>query len=414
VKIILAELMPSHPPRVESGDETGPERSRLIAEAIDSQDLPSPPPTLILLPESPGRVHVRWSIEPALVTRGFDLLGIPPESTTFILRIFEFTHPDHGFAEASKWEDFPITGLDNSGYFNLCGTPEFVNGVIGLKNDHGHFRPLLRGQAIALPQPAAPEPPGDDDSLARELDPAAGGKGSGLLDEADILARLPPLDGLPDELQRLPIRVGPLKPPALPDPPDLAAAAIHAAMVAEHPETAVVCEAAVPEPPRLGGGLPGGASELAGASEQLASQCSDGWDERAAFNLRAELVVSGRLAPGIRLTSGGNTVPLLPGRTFQFVRQLHGFTEVWPLFANLPLLTESVSPAVTLAQTTTGGKPFLEMHAAITFEGRVSDPGYRRFLPHEVTLDANGRFKVTCPLPDGAVLLPGISLLAEA
>ncbi|MGE9296852.1 MAG: hypothetical protein ACQKBV_11245, partial [Puniceicoccales bacterium] len=61
--------MPSHPPRVESGPQTDPEQLRLIAEAIDSRELPQDHPGLVLIPEAPGRVHASWSIDPNVLAR---------------------------------------------------------------------------------------------------------------------------------------------------------------------------------------------------------------------------------------------------------------------------------------------------------------------------------------------------------
>jgi len=403
--------MSSLPPRVAATSETGPEKLRLIAEAIDSRDLPQSHPGLTLVPESPGRVHASWSIDPALLERGQSMLGVAPRATRLVLRVYHFDDFGDAFENALAWRDFPIQGRENRGYFDLEGQPAFVNGVIGLLNEHNHFRPIIRGQAVALPQAPGREAarPAPERPAANALLPGASAEP---LDEASILARLQSLEGLPAEMLRSPEALIRLAESERADS-GLDAGAIHAAVLVEAGRQASPEAGEHPEA-RPSSAARGGASELAGASDQLASQLSDAWDDRAALNLRAELVVSGRLAPGVAITCGGEHVRPLPGGQFQMVRKLNGFREVWPLIAGLGSLAESPSGAVTLAQTERGGRPLLEMHTAVTIEGRVNDEAYRRYLPDWVQCDGAGRFKATFPLPNGAVLLPDLSLIAQA
>jgi hypothetical protein len=54
----------------------------------------------------------------------------------------------------------------------------------------------------------------------------------------------------------------------------------------------------------------------------------------------------------------------------------------------------------------------LELHAALEIEGKVTDPAYQGLLPTGLNTGPDGKFKLHRMLPDGAVILPGLSLIA--
>jgi len=332
------------------------------------------------------------------------MLGVGESGARLVLRAYSFEGDNRDFAHAG-WQDFAVQGLCNSGYYDLQSQPEAAAGVLGLVNDHGHFRPLVRGESVALPQhatPAQPAPP----------PPAVNGS---KLDESAVIARLPKLTDLPEELLKAPDELAFFE-------RDSASTVIEAAAVELRP-TMALDESAIHEAILSGNCkiLPANeaaqaASEpaspkRAGASEQLASMWSDSWDEHASLHLRAEISIEGRLGPGLKLALGNQVIRPLPDGHFKIVRQLTKFTEVWPLFSMLSLL-EKASGALELAKGE-DGESLLDLHASIHIEGRINDEDYSKFLPPDVTPDSDGRFTLHRALPNGAVLLPGLSLLAE-
>ncbi|WP_189517492.1 hypothetical protein, partial [Cerasicoccus arenae] len=247
------------------------------------------------------------------------------------------------------------------------------------------------------------------------------------LDEGTIVARLPQLTNLPPDLLKSPDELAFFERPnadtiieaksvALTPTTALDESSIHTAIINGNCRS-LTNSGPDQAPPPIAESTKstkhGGASEKAGASEQLASQFSDSWDDRAPINLRAELTINGRLTPGLTLALGRQLIRPLPGGYFKVIRKLNNFAEVWPIFSTLSLLGDSNQGALELAKDTATGKPILEIHASICIEGRINDESYIKFLPADVKPDENGRFSLHRALPQGAVLLPGLSLIAE-
>lgn len=394
-----------------------PDALQRIAEAVDSEDFANGAdhdPHLELLPVSPGRFHAHWRLKPDQIETGRQMLGVAPEDARLVLRAYEFSGDNRDYAHA-RTEDFSVHGLDNHGYFDLQGAPESVGGVLGLVNHHGHFRPLLRGDSVALPQPADEPAPAPEPTAP----PASSQAPSTSLNESQVLARLPRLTDLPNELLKAPDELAFFERSGdtvieaasveLPGSVVLDESAVHDAVISGN------CKILPAEEASASGTADTAhkpSNERGGASELLASQWSDSWDEHAPIHLRAELSVSGRLSPGLKLSLGGKVIRPLPGGYFKIVRKLNAFAEAWPLFSTIGLLEETPEDAVELLKDETG-EAVLEIHASVFLEGRINDPDYLKFLPEGVTPDSDGRFSLHRTLPNGAVLLPGLSLLAD-
>lgn len=395
-----------------SNAQIDPADLQRIAEIVDNEDFVGghqTQPHLELLPVSPGRFHAHWRVEPAQIDAGRQILGVEPDAARLVLRAYEFNGGDRNYAHA-RTEDFAVHGLDSNAYFDLNGTPEFIGGVLGLVNSHGHFRPIMRSETVALPQNAAPPPPKSAAAVAQST-PRTG------LDEQEVLSRLPQLIGLPAELMKAPEdlvlykRAEDARSEAtavtLTPTPALDESAVHAAVITG---ACKVLPEAAEDAPTIP--APSSPVESTGASELLASQWSDAWDDFAPIHLRAEISVSGRLGPGLKLSLGGKEIRPLPGGYFKIVRKLNAFAEAWPLFSTLSLLEEPNKESAQ-ALYDASGQAMLEIQASVFLEGRINDPDYLKFLPEGVTTDSTGRFSINRALPNGAVLLPGLSLLAN-
>lgn len=382
-----------------------------ITKVIDSEEFAAgqnEEPNLMLFPVAPGRFHACWTLCPALLDQGQRAFGLGGDGVKLVLRAFSFTGEAGDYGQAHATEDFPVSGLHNNGYFDLGSAPESVSGVLGLVNPHGQFRPLVRGDAVALPQHAyAPEPAAPKPTPA----PTA----SAPLDEAQVLARLPRLTNLPEELLISPKKLAfferingetIFEPEAAPltFSAVLDENSVHEAILSGNCQilTAAVTTVlpAAPQP-----------TKHTGSSELLASQWTDQWDDHAPISLRAELIINGRLSPGHTLALGDKAIKPLPGGHFKIIRKLSAFAEVFPLLAMLGHISKDAG-ALNFVKDA-AGKPVLELHASVLIEGRINDPDYAKFLPEGVKTDADGRFSLHREAPNGALLLPGLSLIAH-
>ncbi|MGB0744856.1 MAG: hypothetical protein ACPGSB_10070, partial [Opitutales bacterium] len=150
-----------------------------------------------------------------------------------------------------------------------------------------------------------------------------------------------------------------------------------------------------------------------GSSDQLASQWEDLWSGKAPIELHAEFVLTGKLSPGSRLLLGNEIMEPAPGGFVVWKRKLNTFGQVWPLLeAALSHPSVSAGPSLQFFKGVAPSARMLELHAALEIEGMVSDPSYYEKLPSGLSPDADGKFRLSRMLPDGAVILPGLSLIA--
>lgn len=423
--------MSSSQSRVDQDNAKAAEALLNLANVIDGERLAPHPGAmdhLTVLPVAPGRFHAHWELNPQMIQEGRNMLGVDSNGAKLVLRAYDFRDHGSNYAAAESSSDYPIHGLCNSGYFDLESTPAHVGAVLGLKNDQGHFRPLMRAETVALPQPVAKPAPEVEPKPAHEPSPVrqtAPEVALSPLDEQGIVARLPRLDNLPAELLKTPdelaffdrepdasvveAEIVPLTGKLILDE-----STIHEAIISGNcrvlSEPKAKATAADTPAAAKSAGLP----ENVGASELFASQWADSWDDNAPISLRAELTINGRLGPGMKLAIGSQAIKPLPGGYFKITRKLSGFAEVWPLFLTASLSEPDSDYSLELAKDATTGETMLELHASIAIEGRINDESYRKLLPPGVSTDAQGRFELHRALPNGALLLPGLSLIAEA
>ncbi|MEO0509846.1 MAG: hypothetical protein AAF065_08310 [Verrucomicrobiota bacterium] len=404
-----------------------------LARLIDETPLPDGGQGVELLAVSHDTFQARWSLTEDIVRKGRSMASPSQNETHLVLRAFSLPPDANGDAVSGIWQDFNIEGTDNSGYFTLSGPTSGINAAVGLVNKDGRFSPLLRGESIDLPalpvkaliakpEPAAktePEPESVEQTFTRPTEPR-------VLDEKTVTERLAQIDGLPETF-----KVSAKEALTEPQSTDAFESLFKDAgkPAIEHPpqteglDEAEVLDAvrnklAAEQAPEIEKSVQkhinaATTSEASGASEQLASQWEELWSDKAPIEIRAEYILTGKMANGMKLLLGNDIVEPTAGGYFVWKRRLSSFDQVWPIL-QAAIQTPSVpaGPSLEFFHEVQPSQRLLELHGALEIEGHVSDPNYFKRLPEELHVNESGTFKLSRMLPDGAVVLPGISLIA--
>jgi hypothetical protein len=435
-----------------------------LKKLIEETPLSNAKEGIEVLPIAHNEFQARWSLSADAIEKGRKIASHEENGAHLVLRAFSLPTASHSDAVSDKWHDFHIEGTENNGYFTLPGSADAVNASIGLVNKDGRFSPLVRGESVCLPaarptvaptqiqaEPASdekadirtealaepdtaesadqlPEPTADLNERCR---PAS----YQVLNEEAICARLATIEGLPDffkapashALEDLSeaaqfVTDGPDLPPVweiahkLECTGTLDERAIHDAVRAKlavdpQPEIA-------PSEERSSGQTTEALEAFhAGASEQLASlasQWEELWSDQAPVEIRACFILSGKIAPGLRLLLGAEPIKPTAGGFFTWKHEINTFGQTWPLLqAALDTPSVPAGPALEFFKDVERAQRMLEFHGSLEIEGKVTDPDYYERLPRALSVDAAGHFKLTRMLPNGAIVLPSLSLVAD-
>ena len=397
-----------------------------LAKLIDTTPLPESGQGVELLAVSHDEFQARWSLTEDVVRKGRKMASPMQNETHLVLRAFSLPPDSNGAAVSSVWHDFNIEGTDNSGYFTLPGPTSAINAAIGLVNKDGRFSPLLRGESIDLPAAPAPAPkvaPKAEEKEAAESTPLQRQPDFKSLDEASITERLSKIEGLPESF-KAPAEDALAVPEGLGYEPLFSEPKPESSI--KHPEHSGILDeagvlgkvrgklAADPEPEiEEPVETPADPEVVAGASEQLASQWEDIWSANAPIEVRAQYVLSGKIKSGMKLLLGNQIIEPTAGGYFVWKRGLDSFDQVWPILqAALQTPSVAAGPSLQFFHEVDPSQRLLEIHGALEIEGRVTEADYIDRLPSGLRVGENGEFKLTRMLPDGAVILPGLSLIA--
>ncbi len=421
-----------------------------LARKVDATQLPHGNEGIEILPVSRDCFQARWSLSQEALSEGRRIASDNPEDTQLVLRAFSLPPDAHQDELSSVWHDFQIDGIDNSGYFNLPVPSDKINASLGLINQDGRFSPLLRAESVALP--AAPPSKPKTPPAVPEAEPAAADQDdrveealqtastfpkrstiAQILDETEICTRLENIAGLPEAF-KAPAKAYLAELEALQsEAPEAATTEAIRTAFQSLPHTPSLDEGAVLELVRHNMAAqpnpvieesveqpaihPTNAAEEAGtpcgASEQLASQWEDIWSDKAPVEIRADFILTGKIASGMKLLLGNQIIAPAPGGFFTWKRELESFDQAWSLIvAALSTPVVQAGPALEFFKDVTPAERLLELHAALEIEGQVTDPEYIERLPQALCPDSNGRFKLSRMLPHGAVIIPGLSLIA--
>jgi len=157
-------------------------------------------------------------------------------------------------------------------------------------------------------------------------------------------------------------------------------------------------------------GTPGPSNE-AGASIEPQQEL---WSGRAPIELQAEFLLYGKLAPGFRLMMGREVVETSSDGMFTWRQSLRAFDQVWPLLRlALHPPAQATGPGVEFFKDVEPASRLLEINGALEVSGRLGDSEYTALLPEGLSVDDAGCFRFSRLLPEGAILLPGLSLVAD-
>ncbi len=427
----------------------------------------SPPPApgtgvpgdVHLVPVDPHRVFAHWHIAPETLRNARDEAGAAGQNAGLTLRLYRLGEDETGAREPQPVEEFPAAAGWHEGFFSLREPGGTITAGIGVKQADESFRVLMMSRAVTLPEamPGAFAPPPPIPPASAKPAPAPPPPSPAkpqVLDEAAILARTPRLAELPAELKKLPddeaaaavlaAEYEPLRgkpfPLSLPETPvlnerDVVATALEAAGIAAtlpgspaHPaqvsaptDANVVAEAAAPEAGPAGEPSPAVRAQAtpppAPANDASSHRFASNFDptgEQAPIRLEATLVITGRVQPGHRLRLGDREIALQPGGTFSVQQRLMSFDGAWALLLYAASrLAASEGPSLELLSAIPDAAAAATLHAYVSIEGELRDPGYLARLPGGITVDAAGRFRVVHALPFGALMLPHLVLVAD-
>jgi hypothetical protein len=138
------------------------------------------------------------------------------------------------------------------------------------------------------------------------------------------------------------------------------------------------------------------------------------WFGHAPIELRAEFLLYGKLAPGLRLMMGQEIIESSSDGMFTWRQTLTAFDQIWPLLRlALHPPAQAAGPSLDFFKDVKPASRLLEINGALEVFGRVEDHEYAALLPEGLSVDDAGYFKFSRLLPEGAILLPGLSLIAD-
>jgi hypothetical protein len=153
---------------------------------------------------------------------------------------------------------------------------------------------------------------------------------------------------------------------------------------------------------------------VSNAPELFFSEHAGALSDSTPIEMRAEFVLTGKMAAGMKLLLGSEILEPGPDGFFIWKRKLTTYAQIRSLLeAALSTPSVSAGPALEFFRDIDRSQRLLELNATLEIEGRINDFNYMSNLPEGLTVDAAGRFKLNRMLPEGAVILPGLSLISN-
>ena len=147
-------------------------------------------------------------------------------------------------------------------------------------------------------------------------------------------------------------------------------------------------------------------------SAVLASQWEELWSDKTPVTINAVFVLTGRIQAG--MTSSSGTKSSKPNLEELCLEEKAQQLQPGMVFDRATLHTPAISAGPTLSFLgAEDRKCILDIQASLEISGRVSDPSYAEKLPEALKLSQDGTFESSCFLPYGAIILPGLSLVAD-
>lgn len=365
-------------------------------------------PFVEISPLSHNRFQARWALSQDASQKGQLACSPSGEAANLVLRVFFLGTGSDSATHSEDWCDYSISAFSGQDAFDLPKSPRRINAALGLIGPSKRFSPLASAEVIDLPALPAPEPvapvEGNDDEPAAH--PGLQAKHQPLRD-AEVAARLAKLTGLPNELK------------SAPGAPDTNVSDQERAIL----DTVLRQLAADPSPAELetqatAAGLSSAPRfrPRSGSTEPKKAPVDHWqtlWSGRAPIEIRAEFILYGRMADGLRLLLGQTIIEPDAEGAFTWSKKLETFDQVWPLLRiALEAPTVQAGPSLEFFREADAASRLLEIHGKLQLSGHIGDPEYVPLLPDPIRIENDGRFSLTRLLPEGAIVLPGLSLIA--
>ncbi len=447
---------------VMSRSEPSPGWTRTLGDlssklAALSENTPAPDTSsCTLLPVEPGIVHAHWSLTASALEKLAARANTPQANADLHLRLFSLPDADASLGKASTVTDIPLPGPNST---RLLDVPEgaTLTAVAGALDKDGRFYPAAESNTISVPISALPvEPKRPPKPL-----PATSRPPMQIVDEQTVLKAIGTLPDAtaakPRDLPEIPITpveqsmrhedaVAVLKAAqsfiqtlATEAPADEARADRSARQAIGHDPTNVshTLEITAPPPDYSTASSP---SQDTASADTISEETSDdnvpseeapeqpagttpasapaspvsswqsGRNGTYPDGIRAEIHVSGTLAPGLHLTLFGQRIVPLHGGKFTLRRTITDQPELHQLNA-LANMQDDADTAFTLERNT--GETLVEIHATLEIEAPAGHPA--EVLAGLLVIKGrrpDGSLYISRPLPQGALILSGLVISA--
>lgn len=370
---------------------------------------------LVLLDIDPKRIHAYWNITLPQYTRALKKAG----AATKILRFYLLPSEETPLHNALHAFDIEVQGLRNQQYIDLQQDRSICAAECGLRAPDGSFFPLVKSNIVKTP-PAGRS----SDYSWTTIDTRSSTTASQVPDthlREDFSKGLPPPKQLHDTTPaglpaghkhqgtKPPEQKPKMHPRRIPKQDLLLDEAFIDGLIRQRMQIDT-SQLLSPGTPGIGmehtsaGTLPETISSFSPSS----STCAPGTDEQYTFT--AELVIEGRVRPGVHLALHGNVVPIAMDGRFQIRQPLQHDAQLLKLLAELPCTDQpsrEQGPVLTMSTAGKNSEELLfEIHASLHMYGNIRSTEIPSFFSTEIPVRPDGSFHVTRILPRGACILP--------
>ena len=360
-----------------------------------------------ILPLRHNRFSARWALSQRTLEKGQQVSSSGGKKARLVLRIFFIGVDSASDTYSEDWCDYSIEISSGQNEFELPKSSARINATLGYFGASGRFSPLVTAEAISLPAPTEHARQDLTSSKASSRAGHSNSQGEQAVGDFEAAPRSANLSGLPDELKSGPAALAALgsdkersilktvfqRLAADPYPSELKAKAVAAAL-----------ESTERFKPRSGSAAP---------DDLPVDHWQRLWSGRAPIEIVAEIVLHGKMARNFRLMLGQSVIETDSEGVFTFNQKLETFDQVWPLLRiALEAPTVQANPALEFFKDAEGETRLLEIHGKLQLCGQIRDRDYIPLLPDQIRIQDDGQFFLTRLLPEAAVILPGLSLIA--
>lgn len=387
-------------PKARSTATLSPEELRSISSEIADQfpqSIDDDRLQLVLLDVDPHMLHAYWNIPLQQYAQAAGTSGAAAK----MLRVYLLPSEQAAVHEAMYWFDIETQGLRNQQYIDLTKDNAAYAAQYGIVGSDGRFIPLVTSNSVRTP-PAGRSV--ERPAAFPELH--AGRPHSALTETEPVYESIAAGAGEPEQHggARVPHK------PSVPPRPDILLDEEYIDGLVQNRmqmDTARLLnpEKHPPAPPAVR--QPGGISSLS-LLRQAAGSAS----------LSAELVIEGRVRPGMQLVLHGSEVTVGMDGSFKIRQQLAVDDRLIHLLDSIAgPAAPSVADKPVLVMQTPGSEHDrlqLEVYASLHVYGSAVSSDLLRLFGSELSLRPDGSFHITRVLPRGACILPELMVAAQS